>query len=109
MPAPKKNVSSFSDSSPGTGEMERLLEELREANERLVIAGVRLQNTNQELEASREELRSANKELNTLNEELRIEDGGLVGATGFEPVSPCAQGFAARRPNSLAGIAPTIP
>ncbi len=51
--------------------MERLLEELREANERLVISGVRLQNTNQELEASKEELRSANKELNTLNEELR--------------------------------------
>jgi signal transduction histidine kinase/ActR/RegA family two-component response regulator len=56
-----------SDSSHSTGEMERVLAELREANERLVIVGVQLQELSEQAETGRRQAEAAKAEAEAAN------------------------------------------
>ena len=58
----KNSTSSAPDSSRGTEELARVLEELREANGRLVIAGIRLQELTDQAETGRHESEAARAE-----------------------------------------------
>ncbi len=51
--------------------MQRLIEELRSANEEAQSGNEELQSTNEELQTAKEELQSSNEELTTTNEEMQ--------------------------------------
>jgi len=59
------------------GEEQRLNEELKTTNEKLMSSNEELQVTNEELETAKEELQSSNEELSTLNDELQERNHAL--------------------------------
>lgn len=59
------------------GYMQRLVEELRSANEEAQSSNEELQSTNEELQTAKEELQSSNEELTTTNEEMQGRNSEL--------------------------------
>lgn len=57
--------------------MQRLIEELRSANEEAQSSNEELQSTNEELQTAKEELQSSNEELTTTNEEMQSRNRDL--------------------------------
>jgi two-component system CheB/CheR fusion protein len=57
--------------------MQRLIEELRSANEEAQSSNEELQSTNEELQTAKEELQSSNEELTTTNEEMQSRNTEL--------------------------------
>ncbi len=62
--------------------LQRLVEDLRAANEEAQSSNEELQSTNEELQTAKEELQSSNEELATTNEEMQSRNGelGIVNA-----------------------------
>ena len=62
--------------------MQRLVEELRTANEEAQSSNEELQSTNEELQTAKEELQSSNEELTTTNEEMQSRNRELSQLNG---------------------------
>ncbi len=110
MASSEKSAVPSPDSTPPHGEVERLLAELREANERLVLAGVQLQELSEQAETGQRQADAARVDAEMAAEQLRIAlEAGRMGtwqytmSTGAVRWSPGLEAIHGYAPGSFAG------